>query len=82
MESRRIRDRARLDDESARYTENGITVVALDRKGRGLHRARPERRLGSDEFPAQRPAPPRIVPMKLMVVLLGVAALVLALLLR
>jgi len=35
------------DDERAytrRYTEDGINVVALDRHGRGLHRARPERR--------------------------------------
>lgn len=46
---------ARDDDPNARYTEGGITVVALDRKGRGLHRARPERRLGSDRFPRTNP---------------------------
>ena len=41
------------DDEQAhsrRYTEDGINVVALDRHGRGLHRARPERRIPSSRF--------------------------------
>lgn len=37
---------------SRRYTQAGINVVALDRRGRGLHRARPERRLQSDRFPS------------------------------
>lgn len=63
------------DDDSARYTEDGINVVALDRRGRGLHRARPERRLGSDRF--SPPAPPaRVVPLPLallVVVLVGAA---------
>jgi hypothetical protein len=47
------------DDERAysrRYTDAGINVVALDRQGRGLHRARPERRIRSDRFPVP-PAP-------------------------
>ena len=42
------------DDERAntrRYTEDGINVLALDRHGRGLHRARPERRYPSSRFP-------------------------------
>jgi len=41
------------DDERAharRYTENGINVVALDRRGRGLYRARPERRVPTSRF--------------------------------
>lgn len=41
------------DDERAhsrRYTEDGINVVALDRRGRGLHRARPERRVPSSRI--------------------------------
>lgn len=46
------------DDERAytrRYTEDGINVLALDRNGRGLHRARPERR-----FPTGRLTRPTI----------------------
>lgn len=46
------------DDERAhsrRYTEDGINVVALDRHGRGLHRARPERR-----FPTGRVTRPTL----------------------
>jgi hypothetical protein len=35
---------------SRRYTEDGINVVALDRRGRGLHRARPERRIPSSRI--------------------------------
>ena len=49
------------DDERAhtrRYTEDGINVVALDRHGRGLHRARPERR-----FPTGRLTRP-VVPQR------------------
>jgi hypothetical protein len=41
------------DDERAntrRYTEDGINVLALYRRGRGLHRARPERRYPSSDF--------------------------------
>lgn len=41
------------DDERAhsrRYTEDGINVVALDRRGRGLHRARAERRIPTSRF--------------------------------
>ena len=34
--------KSKQSNESVRYTDEGITVVALDRKGRGLHRARPE----------------------------------------
>ena len=40
-------------DVSRRYTDEGINVVALDRRGRGLHRARPERR-----FPGRRISAP------------------------
>lgn len=79
--ARVVGGRGRQDDESARYTEGGITVVALDRKGRGLHRARPERRLGSDRFPTTRPMPPRIVPVGLIVVVGGAVAVAVALLL-
>ncbi len=31
------------DGDSRRCTDEGITIVALDPRGRGLHRARPER---------------------------------------
>ncbi|MCH9683167.1 MAG: hypothetical protein K0V04_17160 [Deltaproteobacteria bacterium] len=30
------------DRDNRRCTDEGITIVALDRAGRGLHRARPE----------------------------------------
>jgi len=48
------------DDERAhsrRYTEDGINVVALDRNGRGLHRARPEKRFPTGRF--TRPIEPK-----------------------
>jgi hypothetical protein len=68
------------DDERAhtrRYTEDGINVVALDRHGRGLHRARPERR-----FPTGRISrlfePPRSWVPSLIFVALVLAALGLA----
>ena len=69
------------DDERAhsrRYTEDGINVVALDRHGRDLHRARPERR-----FPTGRLTGP-IEPQRswvapVLVVVLVLAALGLAL---
>jgi hypothetical protein len=67
------------DDERAysrRYTDDGINVVALDRQGRGLHRARPERRIHSDRFPAiPRPSPsllPSLIFGALVLVALGV----------
>ena len=39
--------KSKQSNEGVRYTDEGINVVALDRKGRGLHRARPERRYPS-----------------------------------
>lgn len=69
------------DDERAhtrRYTEDGINVVALDRHGRGLHRARPERRFPTGRL--TRPVPPQrsMIPTAIFVVL-ALAALGLAL---
>ncbi|MCX4241632.1 hypothetical protein [Paraliomyxa miuraensis] len=66
------------DDSNARYTEGGINVVALDRKGRGLQRARPERRLGSDLFPRVIPQPARLIPVGLIVTVVAVIAAVVA----
>lgn len=60
-------------DVSRRYTDEGINVVALDRRGRGLHRARPERR-----FPGRRmsaPAARRWAPLAFLLVALAVVLL-------
>ena len=62
------------DDERAhtrRYTEDGINVVALDRHGRGLHRARPERR-----FPTGRLTQP-VVPQRSPIATAALVVLVL-----
>lgn len=70
------------DDERAhtrRYTEAGINVVALDRHGRGLHRARPERRFPTGRL--TRPVVPQRSPIvtAVLVVVLVLVALGLAL---
>ncbi len=70
------------DDEQAysrRYTQDGINVVALDRRGRGLHRARPERRLRTAGF-SSPPHPPgsRIASLVFGVVLLAAIGLLVA----
>ncbi len=69
------------DDERAhsrRYTEDGINVVALDRRSRGLHRARPVRRFPTYRSVARPEEPRRWVPTLVFVALvLAVLALVL-----
>ncbi|MEM7158838.1 MAG: hypothetical protein AAF799_38710 [Myxococcota bacterium] len=61
-------------DASRRYTDEGITVVALDRRGRGLHRARPERR--SHGRSRRAPAARRwVAPVAFLVVALVVLAI-------
>jgi hypothetical protein len=68
------------DDERAytrRYTEDGINVVALDRHGRGLHRARPEKRFPTGRFTRPVEPPSSVLPTVLFVVLV-VTAVVLA----
>jgi hypothetical protein len=52
---------------SRRYTDKGINVVALDRRGRGLHRARPERRYGTGRVTM----PPEGSSLLLRVVVIG-----------
>ena len=67
------------DDERAhtrRYTEDGINVVALDRHGRGLHRARPERRFPTVKL--TRAEPSRLPTVIFVLVLLGILGLVLS----
>lgn len=70
----------RDDDERAqsrRYTEDGINVVALDRRGRGLHRARPERRFPTRRItrpvPAMRSLVPTVIFVALVLAALGLA---------
>lgn len=68
------------DDERAysrRYTEDGINVVALDRHGRGLHRARPEQRFPTGRFTRPVEPPSSVLPTVFFLVLV-VAAVVLA----
>jgi hypothetical protein len=68
------------DDErehSRRCTEHGINVVALDRNGRGLFRARPEHRLRSARFPIAPPLSTRSLLPSLFVVALMLAVVVL-----
>jgi hypothetical protein len=70
----------RDDDELAQsrpYTENGINVVALDRHGRRLHRARPERRVPTRSFPRSAP-PATSLASRLFVAVLLLGALGLA----
>lgn len=63
------------DDQSGRYTEGGINVVALDRNGRGLHRARPERRAGSDRFPrVSQDSPHGLLLAPILMIVVTVAA--------
>lgn len=70
------------DDERAhtrRYTEDGINVVALDRHGRGLHRARPERRFPTGRL--SRPMTPQrswLATAILVALVLGVLGFLLA----
>lgn len=68
------------DDErtySRRYTDEGINVVALDRNNRGLFRARPERRLGTDRHSSpERPEGSRLASLAfgaVVLVAIGVA---------
>ena len=70
--------KSKQSNESVRYTDEGINVVALDRKGRGLHRAHPERR-----HPSSRhgPVPSRSSSVLPVVVVLVVAAAVVGVLL-
>lgn len=77
------RARGDQDDESKRYTEGGINVVALDRHGRGsLHRARPERLAETADRPSVLPprSLPRVVgpPLVAVFVLLAAAAITIA----
>lgn len=55
--------------ESVRYTEDGITVVALDRRGRGLHRARPE--LHTLPRPSRSPAQRSLLPAAVALLVAG-----------
>lgn len=67
--------KSKTSDESVRYTDDGINVVALDRRGRGLHRARPEPSLSSKR---SSPLPRSRATVSMVVMVLALAAVLAA----